>query len=292
MLKTISTAEDIHLAAATWRRHNMSIGFVPTIGHLHEGHRELVKLSQKLTAQTIVSIFPDPRLFGPDEDKEAYSNHLEEDRRFLESINCDYLYTPIAEEIYSPDFCTKVDPGPMANVLEGTYRPDHFVNLATVVTKLLLQIRPDYAFFGEKDYQQLLIVKRIVHDLSIPVNIISLPILREEDGLPFSSRNAFLSPEEREKAAKLPEILFAVADRLRANENIGTTLEEGRKLLTDSGFKLDYLELADGTTLELLRTPKENARLLVAVRMGNTRLIDNVALFETEEEGSKELLPQ
>ncbi len=181
--------------------------------------------------------------------------------------------------MYPPTFKTQIDPGPLGNMLEGAIRPGHFTGMATVVAKLFLQVMPDYACFGEKDYQQLQIVQQIVNDLSIPVGIVPVPIMRDADGLALSSRNAYLSATERKQAALLPQTMFDVAQKLRDGGDAETALEEGKKRLTEGGFRVDYLTLVDGRTLEPITAPQKNARLLVAARLGKTRLLDNTNLL-------------
>jgi pantoate--beta-alanine ligase len=282
MLTTVTTAHDLRFVINAWRKKNKTIGFVPTMGALHDGHMALVKRAQSLADHTIASIFVNPLQFGPTEDLSRYPRPLEADQKRLESAGCDVLFTPSVEEMYPEGFATQIDPGPLATVLEGAIRPSHFAGVATVVTKFLMMVRPDYACFGEKDYQQLQVIHQIVRDLAIPVSIVPVPIVREADGLALSSRNAYLSPDERVKAPLLSKTLFDVAEKLRAGADIDATLESARKRLTDSGFTPDYLVLADSHTLAPLNKVMKDARLLVAARLGTTRLIDNIAVNETE----------
>ncbi len=279
MLKTVTTARELRMATTDWQRRNETIGFVPTMGALHEGHLALVKKAQSLTTRTVVSIFVNPLQFIAGEDLSNYPRQLEGDAKKLESVNCDLLFAPTPEEMYPPTFKTQIDPGPLGNMLEGAIRPGHFTGMATVVAKLFLQVMPDYACFGEKDYQQLQIVQQIVNDLSIPVGIVPVPIMRDADGLALSSRNAYLSATERKQAALLPQTMFDVAQKLRDGGDAETALEEGKKRLTEGGFRVDYLTLVDGRTLEPITAPQKNARLLVAARLGKTRLLDNTNLL-------------
>ena len=284
MLHTVTTLQDLRLATAGWHQRRETVGFVPTMGALHDGHKELVRQSQNLTTRTVVSIFVNPMQFGPNEDFGKYPRQLEEDKKKLEDMGCDVLFAPSLDEMFPPTFATKINPGPLATILEGAIRPHHFAGVATVVTKLLLQVMPDYAFFGEKDFQQLRILENLVQDLAIPTHIIPIPIVRDKDGLALSSRNAFLSAAERAWAIVLPQTLTAIAEKLRLGDKIESTLQEGRARLTEVGFAVDYLILADAKTLEPLTTPKPNARLLAAARLGTTRLLDNLLVFEDEED--------
>ena len=282
MLRTVTTLQDLRLATAGWHQRHETIGFVPTMGALHDGHKELVRRAQSLSTRTVVSIFVNPLQFGPNEDLGKYPRTLEADQKTLAALGADILFAPSAEEMYPADFVTQIDPGPLATVLEGAIRPGHFAGVATVVTKLLLQVMPDYAFFGEKDYQQLQIVQRIVHDLAIPTNIIPVPIVRDKDGLALSSRNAYLTPEERAKAVALPQTLIEAAEKLRLGKDVEATLAQARAQLDQAGFKVDHLLLADPQTLQPLTAPIPGARLLAAAKLGATRLLDNIAVLEEE----------
>lgn len=279
MLKTVTTIRELRLATAAWRRHDENIGFVPTMGALHEGHLALVKKAQNLSAHTVVSIFVNPLQFNAVEDLSKYPRTLEADKEKLEQAGCDLLFAPTVEEMYPEGFAVRVEPGPLAEPLEGRYRPGHFSGMATVVVKLLLQTLPDYACFGEKDFQQLRIVEQLVRDLSIPTAIVPVPIVRDQDGLALSSRNALLSEEARALAANIPAVLFDTAEHIRAGQDVAVSLEAGRSRLTAEGFKIDYFELADGKTLEPLTAPARGARLLIALKLGRIRLIDNTALY-------------
>lgn len=281
-MKTVTTVRELRLATQSWRQHDEVIGFVPTMGALHDGHMALVRKAESLSKRTVVSIFVNPLQFGATEDLGKYPRTLAADQEKLAAAGCDLLFTPTAEEMYPENFVTKVEPGPLAEMLEGVHRPGHFSGVATVVTKLLLQVLPDYACFGEKDFQQLRIVEQLVRDLSIPTTIVPVPTVRDSDGLALSSRNSMLSPELREQASELPETLFDVAERLRAGQNISMVLEAGRTKLTEAGMRVDYLDLVDGRTFEVLNTLKKNARVMVAARLGRVRLLDNIALFTTE----------
>lgn len=277
-MKTVTTIRELRLATAAWHQRNETIGFVPTMGALHSGHCALVRKAQSLAKHVVVSIFVNPLQFGPNEDFTKYPRQMEADKKKLEAVGCDILFAPTPEEMYPAGFSTNVDPGPLAKVLEGAVRPVHFAGVATVVTKLLLLVMPDYACFGEKDYQQLQVVERIVRDLALPTQIVGVPIVRDKDGLALSSRNAYLTPDERARAVAVPHTLEDIAVKLRDGADFSATLEAGRARLALAGFTVDYLTLADQETLETLSAYKPRARLLVAAKIGATRLLDNRAV--------------
>lgn len=275
----ISTIRDLRTALIAWREAGDTVAFVPTMGALHRGHLALVAEARKLAKRVVVSIFVNPTQFAPHEDLAQYPRKLADDAAMLRDAGCDLLYTPSPEEIYPAGFATTIDPGPLATVLEGTFRPTHFRGVATVVVKLLLQMLPDAALFGEKDYQQLLVIRQVVRDLNIPIHIIGVPIVRDADGLALSSRNAYLSANERARALALPRTLQTLSVEIRGAEtDIGKALAKGKADLAAAGFKTDYLELADAVTLQPVRNLNAPARLLAATTIGTTRLIDNVAV--------------
>jgi len=278
MTKKVETIAELRAQVMDWREAGDAIALVPTMGALHEGHMALLSAAKAKAKRTIVSVFVNPTQFGPGEDYEKYARQIEKDFALLESNGCDLLYAPQVKEMY-PDGCvTQINPGPMATILEGAFRPIHFFGVATVVTKLFLQAMPDYACFGEKDYQQLLVIQRFTHDLDFPVEIIPVPIVREADGLARSSRNVYLSPEERQKALALPQTLLVIAHGLRQGQDAQEVLAAGRATIEAAGFAVDYLKLCDPETLESLSVFKGKGRLLVAAKIGTTRLIDNMAV--------------
>jgi pantoate--beta-alanine ligase len=238
----------------------------------------LVSEARKAAKRVVVSIFVNPLQFGPKEDFAAYPRQIENDKKLLTEAGVDLLYAPSAEAMYKEGFAARIDPGPLGTILEGACRPGHFIGVATVVAKLLLQAIPDVGFFGEKDYQQLLVIRRIVRDLDIPAHIIGVPTVREADGLALSSRNAYLSLDERKRAVTLPDTLKATIAKIKSGATIEGALAEGRSRLEAAGFVPDYLECADPVTLELVRETGKPARLLAAARIGKTRLIDNMAV--------------
>lgn len=278
MIDLVSTVADLRAAVAKWRKGGMTVGFVPTMGALHEGHMSLIKSSRAKADKTVASIFVNPTQFAPHEDFTQYPRQMEQDRALLTEHGCDLLYAPQVSEMYPQGFAASVDPGPLAKVLEGAVRPTHFAGVATVVTKFFLQGLPDYAFFGEKDYQQLIIIKRVVRDLDIPVAIVPVPIARATDGLALSSRNVYLTAKEREKAPVLFQTLRLIADDIALGAGVEAVLEKGRRAIAESDFALDYLALCDAETLTPVAKVEREARALVAAKIGNTRLIDNVAV--------------
>jgi pantoate--beta-alanine ligase len=277
MLPTVSTIHDLRTALLQWREAGESVALVPTMGALHKGHMSLVSAAQKMAKRTVVSIFVNPAQFGPKEDLSKYPRPLEADQKLLTQAGADLLYTPSSDEIYPQGFVTSIDPGPIATLFEGAVRPGHFAGVATVVVKLLLQIMPDIALFGEKDYQQLLIIRRVVSDLNLPVHIAGLPIVRDDDGLAFSSRNLYLTADERSRALALPQALQEAAAAISAGQNLETVLKTAREKLTKAGFVVDYVELVDAHNLTPLTSPA-TGRLIAAARMGTTRLLDHVAV--------------
>ena len=261
-----------------WREAGETVAFVPTMGALHRGHMSLIAEARKLARRVVASVFVNPTQFAPNEDLAKYPRRLEEDCNMLAEAGCDLLYAPTPEEMYPQGFATTVDPGKLATVLEGIFRPTHFKGVTTVVAKLLLQILPDAALFGEKDYQQLLVIRQMVRDLNIAVHIIGAPIVRDPDGLALSSRNAYLSADDRKRALTLPRTLLETREAILGGRDIGMALADGLAKLEEAGFSMDYLELADTVALAPVRTPGAPSRLLAAGFIGSTRLIDNISV--------------
>jgi pantoate--beta-alanine ligase len=278
MIPTVTSVLGLRTALLPWREAGQTVAFVPTMGALHRGHLALIAQAHKMAKRTVVSIFVNPAQFAPNEDLARYPRPIEEDKKLLAETGCDLIYIPGLQEIYPDGFKTTIDPGPLAKILEGAFRPQFFYGVATVVVKLLLQILPDGALFGEKDYQQLQIVRQVVRDLNIPIHIIGVPIVRDPDGLALSSRNAYLSPEDRSRALALPRSLQEASAAIRAGKNIEYELTQGAAKMTQAGFSVDYFELAHAVTLAPLRDLNSPARLLAAGHIGSTRLIDNVAV--------------
>jgi pantoate--beta-alanine ligase len=263
----------------TWRNTGLSIGMVPTMGALHAGHMALVQAARSQCDRVVVTLFVNPKQFAPTEDLASYPRDEEADRRMLEPLDVDALFAPVPQEIYPAGFATTIIVGGPSKGLETDFRPHFFNGVATVVAKLLLAGLPDRAYFGEKDFQQLLVVKQLVRDLNTPTEIVGCPTVREPDGLALSSRNAYLSPSERARAPRLHATLQEVARRIREGEPIDAALSVGRKSLAVDGFTVDYLEARTAATLgPAAHAKSEPLRLLVAARLGTTRLIDNIAV--------------
>jgi pantoate--beta-alanine ligase len=277
-MRIARTIEALREEVAGWRRDGARIGLVPTMGALHAGHLALVERAQAECRRTITSIFVNPKQFAPNEDYAAYPRGEEADLEKLRAAGVDLAFLPGVEDIYPAGFSTLVRVQGLSEVLCGARRAGHFDGVATVVTKLLQQSMPDAAYFGEKDYQQLLIVRRLARDLDIPVRIVGVPTRREPDGLAMSSRNVYLSPEERRAAPELARVLRRIADALaREPAAVSGEIARGFEDLTKAGFAVEYLELRDAETLAPVSGEvRRPARILAAGRLGRTRLIDNM----------------
>jgi len=252
-------------------------GVVMTMGALHEGHLELLKQARHDCDLVVATIFVNPLQFGPNEDFDRYPRTLDDDLKLCAEAGVDVAFAPAVDEVYpgGPPI-VQVTPGPMGEVLEGEFRPGFFTGVLTVVTKLLNLTGPDLAFFGQKDAQQLALVRRLVLDLNLPVEIVGVPTVREPDGLAMSSRNRNLTEAQRRIAARLPEILGRAIQRLADGGRAGPVLEDARAALRNAGFEaIDYVELCDGETLHPLAAAEQGSRLFAAVHVGATRLIDN-----------------
>ncbi len=266
------------------RASGKSIGLVPTMGALHEGHLSLVRRARRECDFTVVTIFVNPLQFGPSEDLARYPRRLEEDAALLADEGVDLLYRPDAAAMYPPDFSTAVDVHGVSDRGEGAVRPGHFRGVATVVAKLFLQVTPDVAYFGRKDLQQVAVIRRMTRDLDFPLRLVVGETVREPDGLALSSRNAYLSPEERRRAALFPKALFAARDRAAAGETDARRLgNQTRAELERAGFAVDYADVVDPETMRPLDRVMPGAALAAAVRVGKTRLIDNVSLNDPKE---------
>jgi pantoate--beta-alanine ligase len=261
-----------------WRSAGLTIGLVPTMGALHEGHLSLIRRSNALAQRTIASIFVNPAQFAPTEDFSAYPRQEGVDLDLLQKAGCHLAFVPTAEEMYPEGFQTSVNVGAVAQGLCGASRPHFFGGVATVVAKLLNQARPDVAVFGEKDYQQLLVIRRMVKDLNMSVDIIGAPIMREADGLAMSSRNAYLTPEGRAVAGRLNGVIADMARKLGQGAAVDLVVAEGRAAIEAAGFdRLDYLEVRSSDLLEPMGPGPvmKPSRVFVAAIVGKTRLIDN-----------------
>jgi pantoate--beta-alanine ligase len=275
----VRTVPTLRKSIAKWRRAGDKVALVPTMGALHEGHLSLVRLARRHARRVVVSIFVNPAQFAPSEDFESYPRTFARDLAALKALKVDLVWAPTISAMYPADFSTTVTPsGPAAIGLEDAFRPHFFGGVATVVTKLLLQVAPDVAVFGEKDFQQLRVVGRMARDLDIPVKIVPGRTVREKDGLAMSSRNAYLSESERERAPTLYRVLKGCAKKIKSGVAIAAVLAEGCAAIERAGFALDYLEARNAQTLRPITSGDEPLRLLVAAKIGTTRLIDNVAV--------------
>lgn len=274
------TIADLRHEVSTWRSNGLRVGFVPTMGALHAGHLSLLETAREKTDKTVVSIFVNPAQFGPNEDYDRYPRGEAADiSKLADQGKTDLVYAPTAKEMYPEGFATAVRVAGVSEGLESAIRPHFFGGVATVVTKLFMQVQPDIAVFGEKDYQQLQVIKQLVRDLDIPVEVIGAQTMREKDGLAMSSRNAYLSTMERKTAGFLSVALNEVAEQIQSGKKIADSLAAGKMRLLRMGFSsVEYLELRDAQSLEPLRDVKRPARLLAAVRLNAVRLIDNVAV--------------
>lgn len=281
-LPVIRFASELRKLVQQWRRKGHRVALVPTMGGLHEGHLSLVRIARKNANRVVVSTFVNPTQFAPHEDYDTYPANEERDWHKLVSAQADAMYAPDVREIYADDFSTRVEVAGITQTLEGVSRPHFFSGVTTVVTKLFLQCLPDLAVFGEKDYQQLLVVKRLVRDLHFPIAIVSGPVIRESDGLAMSSRNVYLSSEERALAPQLYTVLRDMSLDLSAGREIEDTMQHGLLRLEHAGFVIDYVELRDADTLMPVEdTIQRPARLLAAIYLGKVRLIDNVPVIPT-----------
>ncbi len=280
-LTIVSNIQVLREEIAELRSQKKTVAFVPTMGALHEGHLSLIDFAKEHADQVVCSIYVNPKQFAPGEDLEAYPRPLVDDIRALESRLTDFVFTPTDDEMYPDGFSTNISVSGVTSPLCGKSRPDHFDGVATVVTKLLMMVQPDFAIFGEKDYQQLLVIRRFVTDLNIPIEILGAPIVRAEDGLALSSRNQYLSEDERTTAPILHETLLQLAEDIQEGRGeLSSLLKASRDKLSKAGFEVDYLEVRDAKSLAPIIEIFEDqaARLFVAAKLGNTRLIDNLAI--------------
>jgi pantoate--beta-alanine ligase len=279
-VEVVRRIPELKSTVSQWRREGARVGLVPTMGALHEGHLALVRRAKADCDRTIVSIFVNPKQFGPSEDFTAYPRAESEDLEKLAREGADLVFLPPVGDVYPAGFATRVRAEGLSEPLCGASRPGHFDGVATVVAKFLIAALPDAAYFGEKDYQQLLIIRRVARDLDLDVDIVGVATVREPDGLALSSRNAYLSLAERRVASELHRVLERIASALaREPEAIARDLARGRADLSRAGFAVEYLEVRDAETLAPLGTEVISpARLFVAARLGRTRLIDNLPI--------------
>lgn len=275
-----TTVSALRARIKSWRDEGLTIGFVPTMGALHDGHVSLVRIAKAHCDRVITSIFVNPEQFAPGEDFETYPRSIMDDAEKLTSVRCDLIYLPEREIMYPPGFATRLNPEGAAQGLEAEMRPHFFGGVATVVTKLFNQVTPDVAVFGEKDYQQLLVIRQMVRDLDMPIDIIGGETLRERDGLAMSSRNAYLSAGDREKAGQLNVVLHELAKATANGADIAGALEDARKTAADTFDGVDYIDVRCARTLAPHTETEAGSalRVLGAVRLGSTRLIDNCAV--------------
>jgi pantoate--beta-alanine ligase len=278
--KVIRTVAALSRTLAQWRARGERIALVPTMGALHAGHLALVQRAQRRAHRVIVAIFVNPAQFAPHEDLNTYPRTFAADVAALANLGTDLVWAPSVETMYPDGFATRIVPGgPATAGLEDASRPHFFAGVATVVGKLLIQCEPDIAVFGEKDYQQLKVVTQLARDLDLKTRIVGVATVRDVDGLALSSRNAYLSPAERAAAPVLHRVLMDCAERIAARQPIAAVLSQGRATITQAGFVVDYLEARQAETLAPAASPADAPlRLLVAARIGRTRLIDNVAV--------------
>ena len=278
-MEVVRTIAELRQHTSRWHIEGQTIGLVPTMGALHDGHLSLIKIAQQKCNRVIATIFVNPRQFLPDEDFEEYPRDENRDIKKLVAMGVDLLFAPNASEMYQPDASTTVVISKLTDCLCATSRPGFFDGVGTVVTKLLIQALPDIAIFGEKDYQQLLIIKRLARDLDIPAQIIGAPTIREADGLAVSSRNVYLSQNNRETASYVFKILKKTATTIALGNDVLVACEEARSELILAGFsEIDYFEARHSKTLELIEKFETSGRLFAAVWLGSTRLIDNLEI--------------
>mgnify|MGYP000958931500 FL=1 len=280
-MKIVGTVKEVREQVKEWKKQGLSVGFVPTMGYLHEGHKSLMDAARKGNDKVVVSIFVNPMQFGPTEDLATYPRDLDHDAALCESAGVDLIFHPEAEEMYEKDFCSFVDMTGLTEGLCGKTRPIHFRGVCTVVNKLFNIVTPDHAYFGQKDGQQLAVIKRMVRDLNMDIEIVGCPIVREEDGLAKSSRNTYLSSEER-KAALILSKTVALGKELAKTEKDANKVVEAMKenIKTEPLAKIDYVEAVDALSMAPVEKLEGTCMLAMAVYIGKTRLIDNTLINE------------
>lgn len=279
-MKVVTTIKEVRENVKAWKSEGQSVGFVPTMGYLHEGHGSLITKARENNDKVVVSIFVNPMQFGPTEDLESYPRDLEKDSKFCESLGADLIFNPEPAEMYHEDFSSFVDMSVLTEELCGLSRPVHFRGVCTVVNKLFNIVQPDNAYFGEKDAQQLAVIKHMVQDLNMDVNVVGCPIIREEDGLAKSSRNTYLSAEERQAALILSQTIELGKKLVAEGEKDADVLVEKMKenIAKESMAKIDYVKAVSGLTMQQQKEVKAPMLVAMAVYIGKTRLIDNFIL--------------
>lgn len=277
-MDSVNRVGDLRARIAQWRSQGKRIGFVPTMGNLHAGHFSLIKIARQNADRVVASVFVNPTQFGPNEDFASYPRTLPDDQRGLEAAECDLLFAPSVDEMYpfGAASTVRVDVPGVSETLDGAARPGHFTGVATVVTKLFNLVQPDVAVFGQKDYQQLLVIRRLVADLCVPIEIIGAPTLREANGLAMSSRNQYLTSEERERAAIIHRTLNAMRDQMQNGSAISVVENSALHALTSAGLKPDYAVIRRADDLSDPNPGERRLVALIAARLGRARLIDNL----------------
>lgn len=276
-IQIAATVEEVRSKVKEWRKEGLSVGLVPTMGYLHEGHGSLIAKSVEQNDRTVVSVFVNPTQFGPNEDLEAYPRDLERDAAFCQSLGADLIFHPEPQEMYRPGFCTHVNMDILTETLCGASRPVHFGGVCTVCSKLFNIVGPDRAYFGQKDAQQLAIIRRMVEDMNMDLEIVGCPIVREEDGLAKSSRNTYLSEEERKAALVLSKSIFLGQKMVEEGETQAAAVKKAMTDLIKAEplARIDYVEAVNGLTMQPVETISSPALIAIAVYIGKTRLIDN-----------------
>ena len=271
------TIKEVREQVKAWKKEGLTVGLVPTMGYLHEGHASLIKKAVEDNDRVVTSIFVNPTQFAPTEDLESYPRDLEKDSRLCESLGVNLIFHPEPEEMSAPDFCTWVDMDVLSKTLCGKSRPIHFRGVCTVVSKLFNIVTPDRAYFGQKDAQQLAIIRRMVRDLNMDIEIVGCPIVREEDGLAKSSRNTYLNEEERKAALVLSQSIFLGQKMVQEGETDAAKIKEAmtEKIQSEPLARIDYVEIVDGLSMQPVDTVKSPTLAAIAVYIGKTRLIDN-----------------
>lgn len=277
-MKIVKSPKMMQRICTSLKKKGQTIGFVPTMGYFHEGHLSLIRLAKRKSDVLVVSVFVNPTQFGPKEDFKRYPRDLKRDKRLLEKLGCDYLFCPETKDMYPEGYETYIEIENSARILEGAFRPGHFKGVTTIVAKLFNIVLPDIAIFGQKDFQQAVVIKRMVKDLNFPVKIVVAPTIREKSGLALSSRNSYLSKEEKKQALVLYQSLNLAKKMIKAGERDARKIKDKmRKLILNKPkAKIDYISIDDSENLEPLKKLKGNVLISLAVKIGKTRLIDNI----------------